>query len=1097
VNKNTYLGWLFAGTIVAGCQSSQDGSAVVVGGDEPVAQQLSVGPGRPVNFVQHAVLAFRPDHGAMVGGYQTHAASISDGIVAVTPFTFQGQDRHAHAPITLETTAITMDDAVFGSGLTSSRLEDGVVILQRGEVEERLENYAEGLHQEWRFASAPELEGDLVVEVVVSNYKYASSTAHGLHFVSAAGDVGVRYSHAVWSGADGTDWPINATYDNGRIRMTVPAGIVAKTTFPAVLDPTVSAEVAADAAVVGSTGANTLHAAMAFGANEYLVVWDDTRESADSDIWGTRLSTTGAILDPLGIKIGTGAGVQSNPSVAYNGTTFLVAWEDFKVPKGTEADIKATTVSTTATVGTVQTVAATTASETKPGLAARSDGNALLVWNTAGAISGAIYTTTFGSAFAIATGALVERPGIAANPTGNYLVAWSAATDLKGQLVTNIGTLSGAAFNISAASGTQYAATVAFDGTNYDVVWDNNSGGINLYGTAVSTAGVVLNTRTEGMAMVGGVSVSLAADNQEVPNIACQSTGCLVVWQDRRNLATTGYDIYGQLMNLNFTPNGAEFLVSNAASGQNAPVAASSGAGYFTAWQDLRDLFAFTAFGSTVSSTGAVGANASLVSGNNGETGPHLGLAGGVFGLFWSDSRTYGNDIRYVRFNTNGSKLDATSRIASSAPLAQFTPAASSDLGGNMYVVWSDTRGGLNKDIYGARVTSAGSTLDAAGVAITTATGDQIAPDVASNGTVALVVWQDRRNPTSDIYGALINSSGAVTVADIVISNAVSDQTRPAVTWDPTSSQFIVVWGDSRSGLSHVFGARVSSAGVVLDTTGVGISNAPNGEYSPAITSSPSGSYAVWQDRRDAPAQGYHIYGTRLSGGTALTVLDAAGLKISNATGNQDLADVASLGTSYAVVWVDNRASQSDVYGQQITIGGALSGPEFAVSATTNPETSVSIRGGGTNLARVTYESRVLQTSRVETRLISTSSTQGGACSGPGQCVSGFCVDGFCCDSACGGNDNTDCQSCAFSKTGQPSGTCSPMPTTTICRNYANSFCDQREYCPSAATPGWPACPPDIGRNAGLTCSKTNNVPAGTGSGTCPSAAAPGPHTCN
>src|SRR4029079_7041439 len=118
--------------------------------------------------------------------------------------------------------------------------------------------------------------------------------------------------------------------------------------------------------------------------------------------------------------------------------------------------------------------------------------------------------------------------------------------DLHGQLVTSGGALNGAAFNVSASNGIQFASSATFDGTNYDVVWANSNATVDVYGTRVSTAGVVLDTRTEGVATVGGKAISTATSNQDVPVIACEASGCVVIWQDRRNINTTGFDLFGQ-----------------------------------------------------------------------------------------------------------------------------------------------------------------------------------------------------------------------------------------------------------------------------------------------------------------------------------------------------------------------------------------------------------------------------------------------------------------------------------------------------------------------------------------------------------------------
>ncbi len=1056
-----------------------------------VSGRALVGPERAIDVVQHAVLAFRSERGKQIGGYRTHRAEINSGIVELTPYRFDRSERVAGDALVLETTAITVDDGLLAGGADATRVEGDTVIVTRGPVEEHLRNEAEGLRQEWHFPEAPGLSGDLVVEVTVAGQAFTGRTDGGLHFMSDDG-VGVRYSHAIWIDAAGGEWPIEARYADGRIAMTVPESILAETQFPAVLDPTVGAEVAADAPVVGFTGANSQNPAIAFDGTNYLVVWEDNRNSADSDIWATRISAAGAILDPLGLEIANGAGRQVNPTVAFDGTRYVVAWQDFKVAGGTDADIDAATVTTAGAITQLAAVAATANSETVPTLAGR-PGGALLVWTANSDVLGSAFSGAFAAPFSVAATAAVEAdPTVTANPAGDYLVLWSegaaATADLRGQLVTSAGALSGAAITVSAAAGQQYNPAAAFDGANFATVWTNNSAGINVYGARISTAGVVLDTRVESMVTVGGVAISTATNNQEVASIACQAAGCLVAWQERRNLATTGFDLYGQVLNPDFTLNGAEVVLSNAALNQFAPGLVASASAFHLAWHDSRDTSTNTVFGATVSTAGVTGTQSPLVGGNNRETAPRLGRDSGSFGVFWSDSRLYGSEIAFVRFNSSGSKLDTTAKIASAATGAQISPSASADLGTNTLVVWADGRSGVSKDIYAARVDLLGGTVgDAAGIAITTAAADQLVPDVASSGTVALVVWQDRRNGNFDIYGALVSSAGAVTVSDIVVSNAAADQNRPAVTWDATAGQFLVVWSDQRGGATaDIYGTRVSSAGVVLDPTGVVVSAGASSQLTPAITTVGSGSFAVWEDRRTAQ----DIYGTRVTGGASLTVLDPSGVAVSAATGGQSAPKIGSLGGSYVVVWADDRAGQSDIYGQQLATTGLLSGAEFVISNTANPERNPSVMGGATsNVARVAYETERndLDTIRVNSRVMTSTSGSGNGqvCSSAAQCASGFCVDGYCCDTACGGGINSDCQACSFTKTLQPNGTCSFIPATTICRNYVNTYCDLREYCTGTG----PNCPADVGRNQGLVCNSTTGA-------VCPANAAPGPHGC-
>ncbi|MBV9951532.1 MAG: hypothetical protein JO291_06245 [Acidimicrobiia bacterium] len=65
----------------------------------------------------------------------------------------------------------------------------------------------------------------------------------------------------------------------------------------------------------------------AWNGTNWLVAWTDHRNDA-GDVYGTRVSGTGAVLDPGGIRISGAAGSQQSPVVAADGARFVVAWND-------------------------------------------------------------------------------------------------------------------------------------------------------------------------------------------------------------------------------------------------------------------------------------------------------------------------------------------------------------------------------------------------------------------------------------------------------------------------------------------------------------------------------------------------------------------------------------------------------------------------------------------------------------------------------------------------------------------------------------------------------------------------------------------------
>ena len=83
-------------------------------------------------------------------------------------------------------------------------------------------------------------------------------------------------------------------------------------------------------------------------------------------------------------------------------------------------------------------------------------------------------------------------------------------------------------------------------------------------------------------------------------------------------------------------------------------------------------------------------------------------------------------------------------------------------------------------------VSTSGTVLDPAGIPVTTAMGDQFEPATASSGPSSLIVWRDQRNGfDSDIYGARVSRAGSLLdPAGRPVSTASSTQHGAQVAWD-------------------------------------------------------------------------------------------------------------------------------------------------------------------------------------------------------------------------------------------------------------------------------------------------------------------------
>jgi len=271
--------------------------------------------------------------------------------------------------------------------------------------------------------------------------------------------------------------------------------------------------------------------AVAFDGTNFLVVWTDERNGDGLDIYGTRVSPAGAVLDPAGIAICAGPYNQDCPAVAFDGTNFLVVWGD--------GDICGARVTSTGAV-----------------------------LDPAGiAICAGPYTQ--------------DCPAVAFDGT-NFLVVWTDwrndSRDIYACRVSPAGTvLDPAGIGICTSGDRQESPAVAFDGTNFLVTWMDERGGTrDIYGCRVSPAGAVLDPK--------GIGICTSGFRQESPAVAFDGTNFFVAWMDWRTIFA---DIYGARLRPDGTvADSADIAISTEPFDQNCPAVAFDGANLLVVWQD-------------------------------------------------------------------------------------------------------------------------------------------------------------------------------------------------------------------------------------------------------------------------------------------------------------------------------------------------------------------------------------------------------------------------------------------------------------------------------------------------------------------------------
>jgi hypothetical protein len=350
---------------------------------------------------------------------------------------------------------------------------------------------------------------------------------------------------------------------------------------------------------------------------------------------------------------------------------------------------------------------------------------------------------------------------------------------------------------------------VAFDGTNYFVVWVDYG---DVYGARVSEDGAVLDQPP--------ISISREGSAGEDPRVAFSGTNYLVAWTDSRNA------IIG----------------------------------------DARD----DAYAARVSPTGKVLDRTGIPIAEMAYDG-QVGVAsdGTNFLVVWDgvDARTDEYTIRGARIDDAGKVLDPEGFSISKGEEEQITPSAAFD-GTNYLVAWYDSRGWPDANIYGTRVSKAGKVIDPAAIKISKSPKVLNGPSITAGDGQYLVTWTHLRNDFDyDVWGARVSSEGTVLDSDgLLIGLAPNHQWLPNAAFDGTN--YLVAWEDLRRGgdeyKAHVFGTRVGRAGDVLEPKGMVISEAMPVQAMPSVGFGDGNYLATWMKERDDSGDVFDIYAVRV-----------------------------------------------------------------------------------------------------------------------------------------------------------------------------------------------------------------------------------------
>ena len=950
----------------------------------------------------------------------------------------------------------------------------GGLLRGEGALVEEVSTGAEGVEVRWRLAEPPRGRGDLSVRLPVTGLPALQSSPRGLHF--GDGRSGVRVSHATFIDAAGRRTEIPADFRQGAIEYRVPARVLAGARYPAVLDPWISAEVSMPADGRLQPALDRYQPSVATDGTDFLVLWQDGAGYERGAVFAARVRADGTVLDPTGLRVNADARGASMPRAAWGGGVWLVVWHD---------------------------------------------DNGYDVW-----------------------GRRLSAAGALLDPAPLLLVGEYSY---------------------------QFDPVPAFDGTNFLVAWrDYRSGSQwDVYATRVAPSGALVDADP--------FRISTGPRNEHYPALACTTGLCLVAWDDDRN-QTEGDIAVARVQGGTVLDPGGIVLAPGPA-GQGWPSVAFDGQQFLVAWEESPALNASDIKAARVETDGGVldpGGFDVAATGDR-ETGPEVSFDGANFVVFLRNDSAGRGQI--LRVSPQAAVLDAPARdldnyfmkydyaVASApgttlavwmthsasryrlrgarydtqlAPLEdggfpltlaasnQHDPAVATN-GTDFLVAWYDTRDEVG-DVYAARVSAAGQVLDATGIPIGAGAGPQGSPAVAWGGGNYLVAYESQ-STSWDVLGRRVSAEG--TVLDLnpidLGRRPSTDEGCPAAAFDGTN--FLVTWDDRRTAGAEadIYGTRVSTTGQVLDPNGLAIATGPRHQRESRIAVTDAGTFLVsWSADEGTAEPRHNLRGARVRGdgtlpdspaGVAMTqwtfgeyypldqaVACGAGqclaaffawgdiwatrvtgegtplgtqpIFVTNAPERQSEPTVVFDTDHWLVAWEDRSSrTNTELRSTRIFLDGRVEQPNgtLLLAAPTNLwHPTLSLAGPGRALlAYVRYdESPEVRAARVAVRTLF-DVPRGGECGADGECQTGHCVDGVCCDTACGGGA-VDCQACAKAAGAAENGTCGLLGAGKTCRPAVGP-CDVAEVCSGEGL----TCPEDAVQANGLVCNGTGQCASG------------------
>lgn len=575
------------------------------------------------------------------------------------------------------------------------------------------------------------------------------------------------------------------------------------------------------------------------GSNYFVLFTKPGAQYFIIDLWGARVSTAGAVLDPAGINISRGnspTAYNIASRIEWNGTHYVAMWayNGLSVARVSAAG----SLLDPGGVSIPSVTADQVAASVNGGYQTVSTNSYTVV--TASAISP---TYVIGVAKNLSTGAPSQYIGSLANNGTSWMLAFLSATSsglaVKVQgLAADGSALSPEAITLGAGTATAIGRPkLAWNGSVYLVVWGDSAAG-GIVGRRINAAGTPVDAAPFFIVAGGSPSVGALGATFLVAftyGYYYHSTSAYAIRVDGVAGAPLGPTLY----------LGGAFSVTTSVT--------TVGNRWLAMWQQnlSHDNAQGSCLGVFVTPDGTL-QNAFYLGGTGAyRKSPAAAVSDDTVLLVWAEGSHYLNyDIKARRMAFNGSFLDDAAFVVSNPYYSQYSPAVAWN-GDEFVIAFNDGRNrttilevvDARSDVYGARVTEAGAVLDPNGFPIAAEPVQEQFPEVGVlNGDtmfsasifIPQASYAGYRLGTAYLYGAPGPDLPPVTALQAVPTQGVAPlvvQFSSTGSYDPEAGPLTYAWtfGDGSSSTAgapaHTYAAVGSYTATLTVTDSQGLTD--------------------------------------------------------------------------------------------------------------------------------------------------------------------------------------------------------------------------------------------------------------------------------